>query len=83
MDLTTDTQKNEYLHKLYFEELKMLGRDNLFEYISKQQGIKTISRRFIASWLAANVTQQLFSQRKKQTNIKPILAAKVGIFKSI
>jgi hypothetical protein len=81
MDLTTDTGKNAYLHNLYFgPEHRAQGRDSLFQYISKQEGIKTISRRFIAKFLAANTTQQLFTAKKKTTSIRPILASKISIF---
>ena len=68
-----DTQQDEFLHDLYF-----VGRDKLFYLVSVTLHNKNISRRFIATWLGKQTVNQLYSQKKKETSIRPIITKKVG-----
>ena len=78
MNYTTNEEKDKFLHKLYYDEKRQVGRDSLFEYISKQLEIKDIPRRYIANWLANQKGQQIYTQRKKPTNIRSINSKKPG-----
>ena len=73
-----DKAKDELLHKIYYVEKRQVGRDNLFQYVSKQLEIKDVARQYIANWLAKQKGQQIYTQRKKPTNIRPIITSKPG-----
>jgi transposase InsO family protein len=78
-----DNQKNAYLTNLYYKEHRTNGRDALFHYISKTLGNKDISRRYIAGWLAKQKVNQIYTRKKPQTNIRPIITSKPGAFLQI
>ena len=73
-------EKDAYLHKLYYDEKYMTGRDLLFYKVSKTDNIKDISRRYIAGWLAKQNVHQLFTAKKPTTNIRPIVSKSPGEF---
>ena len=73
-----DTQKDAFLHNLYYTEHRAQGRDKLFAYISKTLDNKDISRRYIQDWLAKQTVSQIYRQKKKPTNIRPIITKKPG-----
>lgn len=75
---TDDIQKTEYLDNIYYTEKRKLGRDRLFHYVSKTLNNKMISRPFIARYLKSQVSNQIFTQMKKATMIRPILTSKPG-----
>jgi hypothetical protein len=73
-----EEEKNAFLHDLYYDKKFAKGRDAMFFHISKTLNIKDISRRYIARWLAKQEAHQLHTQRKPQTNIRPIITNRPG-----
>ncbi len=73
-----DEQKDKFLSNLYYSEHLKLGRDRLFYHVSHTLNNKNISRRYILAFLNKQESHQLFQQRKKPTNIRPILSSKPG-----
>ena len=74
----TDEEKNEFLYDLYYKKKMQVGRDSLFYHISKTLKNEDISRRYIADWLSRQESQQLYTNKKKQTSIRPILSNRPG-----
>lgn len=74
----TDEEKDEFLHNLYYNKHIQVGRDLLFYHVSKTLNNKDISRRYIMEWLSHQESNQIFAQKKKTTNIRPILTNKPG-----
>jgi hypothetical protein len=70
--------KDEFLHDLYFNKNFKYGRDKIFHHISKSLENKDISRRYIANWLAKQEVHQLYTARKPQTDIRPIITSRPG-----
>ena len=66
-------EEDEFLYDLYYNKHRASGRDSLFYYIRNTLKNTDISRRYIASWLAKQEAHQLHTQRKKATNIRPII----------
>ena len=73
-----DTQKDAFLHDLYFVKHNFVGRDKLFYLVSVTLNNKEISRRYISTWLGKQTVNQLYSQKKKETSIRPIITKNVG-----
>ena len=73
-----EEQKDEFLHDLYYNKKFAKGRDAMFFHISKTLNNKDISRRYIAKWLSKQEAHQLHTQRKPQTNIRPIITNRPG-----
>lgn len=73
-----EQEKDDFLHDLYYTKKFARGRDSIFYHISKTLDKKDISRRYIAKWLAKQETHQLHTQRKPQTNIRPIITNRPG-----
>jgi hypothetical protein len=73
-----DTQKDAFLHNLYYVENYKVGRDNLFYYVSKVLKNEDISRRYIMKWLSNQTVHQLYSFRKPATDIRPSISSKPG-----
>jgi Integrase core domain len=71
------------LENLYYKEHRTVGRDSLFHYISKVLNNQNISRRYVAAWLAKQNVQQIYTRKKPQTNIRPIITSKPGAFLQI
>ena len=75
-----DKAKDEFLKDLYYKQRFMTGRDKLFYHISKTLGNKFITKRYIESWLKKQTVQQLYTERKKKTTIRPVLSKSPGNF---
>jgi transposase InsO family protein len=73
-----NTEKDVFLHNLYYNEKYLVGRDLLFYKVSKTLGVKDISRRYIARWLAKQTVNQVYTNKKKPTNIRPIITSRPG-----
>ena len=71
----TDTQK-KLLQKLYFDELKMMGRDALFQYVSTHYPKYEISRRQVWDFIKSQNISQLYRQTRKSKDIKPTVNLK-------
>lgn len=71
-------QKDNFLHNLYYEKKFFVGRDKLWDYTYNTLDRKDISRRYIAGWLAHQPVNQLYTQRKKETSIRPIVSKQQG-----
>lgn len=76
--LMDDKQKDLFLHDLYYNQKYSFGRDKLFYHINKILNNKDISRRYIAKWLAKEKIHQLYTFRKPQTSIRPIISSRPG-----
>lgn len=75
-----DLEKDKYLHKIYYDEKYFVGRDLLFHKVSKTNGINDISRRYIEEWLKKQKVHQLYTNKKPQTSIRPIISKAPGQF---
>ena len=75
-----DKAKDEFLYDLYYNKHRASGRDSLFYYIRNTLKNTDISRRYIAAWLARQESQQLHTQKKPRTNIRPIITSRVAAF---
>ena len=73
-----DKAKDEFLKDLYYNQRFMTGRDKLFYHVSKTLNNKFITKRYIESWLKKQTVQQLYTERKKKTSIRPILSKSPG-----
>ena len=71
-----DIEKDKFLHNLYYEKKYKYGRDKLFYHISQTLDNKDISRRYIAEWLSKQEVHQLYTNRKTETDIKPIFSSR-------
>ena len=76
--MSSNKEKDDFLKDLYYNKNYLLGRDKLFFHISKTLGRKDISRRYIAGWLMKQEVNQLYSQKKKPTSIRPIITSRPG-----
>lgn len=76
--MLSDIEKDTFLKDLYFTKKNFVGRDKLFYLVRKTLGNTDISRRYIAGWLAKQEVNQLYTQRKKATTIRPIITKRVG-----
>jgi transposase InsO family protein len=70
--------KDKILNNLYYEKHMKIGRDKLFDYIRNTLNNTNISRRYIMDWLKHQQVHQIYTAKKKQTNIRPIITSKVG-----
>ena len=73
-----DKTKDEFLSNLYYKKNFKVGRDALFEYVSKTLKNTDISRRYIMNWLSHQTVHQLYTPRKPETDIRPIITSKPG-----
>lgn len=78
-----DEEKNEFLYDLYYNKKMAVGRDSLFNYVRNTLKNTQVSRRFISAFLARQETHQLHTQRKKATNIRPVISGRPGALLSI
>lgn len=78
MEAELDKAKDKFLHDLYYKKNFKVGRDALFEYVSKILRNTSISRRYIQNWLNHQTVNQLYSQRKPETDIRPIITNRPG-----
>lgn len=62
--------EKDLLHKIYFEDLVMYGRDKLFSYIQDNYPKSTISRRQIMHYLEDQNVAQLFNGTKPTRDIQ-------------
>ena len=72
--LTTEQEK--LLHKLYFTDKLIFGRDKLFWYLRDNFPDEKISRRQLWAWLKKNELNQLFKQPRKTKNIQSTVLSK-------
>ena len=73
-----DKAKTNFLHKVYYDDGYKVGRDRLFHYTYHTLGRKDISRRYLYDFLSRQEVHQRYSQRKKATNIRPIVTSRAG-----
>lgn len=71
-------QKTEFLMDLYYKQNYQRGRDAIYYYTYHTLGMKNISRRFVADFLANQTSHQLLTERKPSTDIRPQLSSKIG-----
>ena len=60
----------KFLHKLYYEDLNLIGVNPLYELAKKHN--KTIKKEFVSNWLKSQSTQQQTTKMVKKKEYKPI-----------
>ena len=68
----TDTEKNEVIHKYYYERGYQVGIKKLYEVLKREQPDYKISYRYVKKWLDEQVTYQINQLTRQTVHIKPI-----------
>lgn len=69
-------EKDEFLYDLYYNQNFRIGRDKLWRKVRETR--QDIGRRYIWNWLSKQEVHQLYTQRKKKKDIRPIISNKAG-----
>lgn len=68
----TDTDKDEVIHKYYYERGYQVGIKKLYEVLKREQAEYKISYRYVKSWLDKQVPYQINQLTRQTVHIKPI-----------